>query len=53
MFGYMPFIYILAFIGAFVVCSSIIIILFKPFIELKEKDDERNSSKSRGSKRDS
>lgn len=44
--GYMPMIYILALIGAFFVITIIVKLLFKPFIDMKEKDDERDSIKS-------
>lgn len=47
MIGYMPIIYILALIGAFFIITIIVRLLFKPFIDMKENDDERDSFKSR------
>lgn len=36
--GYMPIIYILALVGAFVVCGVLLKLLFEPLEELKEKE---------------
>lgn len=47
MIGYMLILYILALIGAFFIITIIVKLLFKPFIDMKENDDERDSSELR------